>query len=151
MTKLNTPRNKGSGSASHWVDRGQGDSGCSANGNRNNHLLAEWVDETLCGKKLDATHIIGCFIWIGLVATGGMGELYAAYAEVLGRKVVSKLVRATIASKADFRPLCEVKHLVKLWRPNLDSDQVRVRHGRGNWSRVPAMSRSQIGATTCLH
>lgn len=64
---------------------------------------------------------IGRFILLEAVASGSMGEIYAAYDEQLDRKVALKLVRADGSSspRADERLLREAQTLARLSHPNV--------------------------------
>ena len=131
MRRLNTPSKKGSDAASDGPDQrhGNGQNGSSASGDIHDRLLRERVRERLFGKKLATIQIAGRFTLLGMVGTGGMGEIYAAYDDVLDRKVAIKLVRASVrqqvthagtnASPADVRLLREAKMLARLSHPNV--------------------------------
>jgi len=64
---------------------------------------------------------IGRFTLLKAVGSGGMGEVYAAYDEQLGRKVAVKLVRSDRQSlyEADERLLREAQTLAQLSHPNV--------------------------------
>jgi serine/threonine protein kinase/tetratricopeptide (TPR) repeat protein len=63
---------------------------------------------------------VGHFVLLEPIATGGMGELFAAYDEQLDRKVALKLVRTDRASeRAEARLLREAQALARLSHPNV--------------------------------
>ena len=79
------------------------------------------VYERLFGEPPGPPVSIGRFILKRLMGSGGMGEIYEANDDQLGRRVAIKLVRSdrTASSQADDRLLREAQILAQLSHPNI--------------------------------
>jgi tetratricopeptide (TPR) repeat protein/predicted Ser/Thr protein kinase len=92
----------------------------SATGTTMGRSLEPWGPGGATGLRVRG-ELVGRYVVLSLLGTGGMGAVYAAYDPELDRKVALKLLRPNAAAVDSVRLLREARALAKLAHPNVVS------------------------------
>lgn len=81
--------------------------------------LAAGGERQVHSERLRRGESVGRYVILGLLGSGSMGEVYAAFDPELDRKVALKLLRATPRGGGPERLLAEAKAMARLSHPNV--------------------------------